>query len=133
MPRKDKLARHPGKFPLKSSCEATGVPELRIVPGEDRSGVALACVNSACAGRRAYCFRKERKISAERLDFISGAERLSSRSNRTQANPNAAGNEMEPRNGTHEDQPLYRPQRRARRDGDRPGTRYLTRRRQPGS
>ena len=40
---------------------------------------------------------------------------------------------MEPRNGTHEDQPRHRPQRRARRPGPRPGTRYRTRRRQPGS
>ena len=36
-------------------------------------------------------------------------------------------------NGTHEDHPRYRPQRRARRDGPRPGTRCRTRRRQPGS
>ena len=36
-------------------------------------------------------------------------------------------------NGTHEDHPRHRPQRRARRDGPRPGTRYRTRRRQPGS
>ena len=31
---------------------------------------------------------------------------------------------MEPRNGTHEDQPRNCPQRRARRPGPRPGTRY---------
>ena len=36
-------------------------------------------------------------------------------------------------NGTHEEHPRYRPQRRARRDGPRPGTRCRTRRRQPGS
>ena len=55
-----------------------------------------ARVDSACSERN-FIFRPERKISAERLDFISGAERLSSRNNRTQANRNAAGNEMEPR------------------------------------
>jgi hypothetical protein len=40
---------------------------------------------------------------------------------------------MEPRNGTHEDQPRHRPLRRARRPGPRPRTRCRTRRRQPGS
>jgi hypothetical protein len=38
MPREDKLARYPGKFPLKSSCEAADLPELRIVPGEGKVG-----------------------------------------------------------------------------------------------
>src|SRR5271166_3476642 len=73
------------------------MPELGLVPGGGGSGEAPARVKPACPGRGFHCFRQERKISAERLDFISGAERLSSRNNRTQANRNAAGNEMEPR------------------------------------
>src|SRR5581483_7257978 len=57
----------------------------------------LASAHPACASREDSGSRRSWKISAERLDFIPGAERLSSRNNRTQAHSNAAGNEMEPR------------------------------------
>ena len=73
------------------------MPGLSLVPGGGGYSEVAARVDSTCSERGFHCFRPERKISAERLDFISGAERLSSRNNRTQANRNAAGNEMEPR------------------------------------